>query len=47
MPKFFCIEHGHVGVEALKPAVRRSATFDTESFVNSFYIHRDVAAAAA
>ena len=44
LPKIFCIEHGHLGVEALKPAMQALGfTFDTTSFVNSFYVRNDVA----
>ncbi len=44
LPKVFCIEHGHLGVEAFKPAMQLLGyTFDTTSFVNSFYVRNDVA----
>jgi len=44
LPKVFCIEHGHLGVEALKPALHALGyTYDTASFVNSFYVRNDVA----
>jgi len=46
LPKVFCIEHGHLGVDALKPALHALGyTFDTSSFVNSFYVRNDVAEA--
>ena len=45
LPKFFCIEHGHLGAETLKPAMQALGyVFDTESFVNSFYVRSDIAA---
>ena len=44
LPKIFCIEHGHLGSDALKPALEALGyTFDTTSFVNSFYVRNDVA----
>lgn len=44
LPAVFCIEHGHLGVDALKPAVESLGyRFDTTSFVNSFYIRNDIA----
>jgi FkbM family methyltransferase len=45
LPKILCVEHGHLGVEELKPAIQALGyTFDTTSFVNSFYLRNDVAA---
>lgn len=44
LPKIFCIEHGHLGIEGLKPAIQALGyTFDTTSFVNSFYLRNDFA----
>jgi FkbM family methyltransferase len=45
LPAIFCIEHGHLGVDALKPALEGLGyAFDTTSFVNSFYVRNDIAA---
>jgi|KBSSwiStaDraftv2_1062776.scaffolds.fasta_scaffold03969_5 FkbM family methyltransferase len=45
LPKIICVEHGHLGVEALKsPLEALGYTFDTTSFVNSFYVRNDIAA---
>jgi FkbM family methyltransferase len=44
LPAIFCIEHGHLGVDALKPALEDLGyAFDTTSFVNSFYVRSDIA----
>ncbi len=44
LPAIVCIEHGHLGVDALKPMLEALGyTFDTTSFVNSFYVRNDVA----
>jgi len=45
LPKIICVEHGHLGVEALRaPLEALGYTFDTISFVNSFYVRNDIAA---
>jgi hypothetical protein len=45
LPKIICVEHGHLGVEAPKsPLEALGYTFDTTSFVNSFYVRNDIAA---
>jgi FkbM family methyltransferase len=45
LPAIFCIEHGHLGVDALKPLVEGLGyAFDTTSFVNSLYVRNDLAA---
>jgi FkbM family methyltransferase len=45
LPAIICIEHGHLGVDALKPMLATLGyAFDTTSFVNSFYVRNDVAA---
>jgi FkbM family methyltransferase len=44
LPLVLCIEHGHLGVDQMKPAVEvLGYTFDTTSFVNSFYLRNDIA----
>ncbi len=39
LPRILCVEHGHLGIDHLKPHVEALGyRFDTSSFVNSFYI---------
>ncbi|WP_237130471.1 FkbM family methyltransferase [Pseudoalteromonas sp. MMG024] len=43
LPKIFCIEHGHLGVETLREYVEPLGyIFDTTSHVNSYFLHESV-----
>ena len=44
LPSVLCVEHGHLGVDAIRQAVEPLGfVFDTTSFVNSFFVHRGLA----
>lgn len=48
LPKVLCIEHGHLGEEAMRASVEPLGyVFDATSFVNSYYLRTDVASAFA